>query len=79
LPSPVAPANQPIAAAVVIPAGGRATSRASCAVDAIDQPRPFSPISAASATGRWKSGTSANAAADSAPPASRSGVARAVE
>ena len=43
-PSPVAPENQPIAAAVGIPPGGRATRSASWAVLAIDQPRPFSAI-----------------------------------
>src|SRR5207247_2253595 len=71
LPSPVAPENQPIAAAVETPPGGRATSSASCAVVATDQPRPLSPISSAKTTGSVTKGTSANAAAESAPPASR--------
>jgi penicillin-binding protein 1A len=75
----LSPSTTLVSEPVVIPAGGRATRSASCAVEAIDQPRPFNPISAASASGPWKSGTSANAAADNAPPASSSGVARAVE
>src|SRR5581483_5015586 len=71
LPSPVAPENQPIAAAVDAPPGGRATSTASCAVVATDQPTPFSTISSVNASEPCTNGTSANAAADSAPPATR--------
>src|SRR5438552_11985786 len=79
LPSAVAPENHPIASAVVTPPGRRATSNASCAVVATDQPTPFSAESAPSATGEVVNGISANATAEHAPPSRRKAPPRRTE
>src|SRR5579864_8846827 len=79
LPSAVAPENHPIASAVDTPGGRRATSSASCAVVATDQPTPFRADRTPSGTAEVVNGIAANAAAEQAPPAIRNAPARRTE